>query len=172
MSVANKIFFDQGKAKGKTTQEESKDVPQVIGISKKQFFSIIIASIITGAGMFGLGYIMATFYKRQMTITEHATPKLNEAVNMAAQVINDAIEKKNTTQEQHYISFGLQNDSGVKTITNALIQSGYTPRIKIAQQGKIIYLGPFNTKGEAETTMESIKLSANLHGAYVRAVDE
>lgn len=63
-----KIFFisneeDQGKAKGVWVEEESNDIPQIVGLSKLQFFMFLLATIIMGAGIFGIGYTLAYFKK-------------------------------------------------------------------------------------------------------------
>ncbi len=78
-----KIFYkdedgqDEGKAKGAWVEEEENEgAPEFVGLSKKQFFGFLIAAILMGAGIFGIGYTLAYFKK------EHVIDKKKSAISL------------------------------------------------------------------------------------------
>ncbi len=182
-----KIFFseDGKKAKGVWMSEEKNEVPQIVGLSKWQFFGFLIAVMFMGAGAFGVGYTLAYFKSEKVKKSkqQQKNQSLDNYANQQQQNPNNTINDTATyTPDQmssnvsdiyknqtFYITMGMyRNEEDAKNLINELAKLGKKGNLK--QHGIIflVYLGPYESKSLAQNELDSIELSTSLNGSLQR----
>ena len=174
-------------------KKEEDNIPQIVGLSKLQFFGFLLATIIMGGGLFGIGYTLAYFKKEKTHQTD------SQAKNAANEKASDAKDKTNAnatnsnaslpqTQAQQNAnadsSESLQDDYNskdyfvllgfyssqdeAKSLTDTLKNLGKVGKTQQHENYVLVYLGPYKTESIAQNEVDSIMLSTQLTGSIVR----
>lgn len=193
-----KIFFkDDGKAKGVWMADENNNIPQIVGLSKWQFFGFLIGAILLGAGTFGIGYTLG-FFKNEKTkqvelynknvaygkskkaIRNFLNSQLqNSLTNVNLTPLNQTINKLHAFQtaydvysdQDFFIIMGMfKNEESAKSMVEKLKELGKKANLKNHDLYFVVYLGPYTSEGLAQSEVDSIANTASLNGSIVRSL--
>lgn len=176
-------------------EEELGDIPEIVGLSKKQFFLFFIGSTLIGAGMFGIGYISALnknfSYINATNSTNAHEENLNigksqiginkKAIATAAQENYSSLQyvdfKENeepiakNPHEKFFIIFGrFINQNDAVFLQKKLETTGKQIFIKTSENAFIVFAGPFDSYDLARNELENIQIKTSLSGSLVNVI--
>lgn len=185
-----------GKTKG-VWVEETNEIPQIVGLSKKQFFGFLIASLLMGAGIFGIGYTLAFFKSEEMQHTKnkkhkehqpHQGMKIAEGIALGSAAGYASSQLSSLPSElayntaafetaseiygnAYFVLLGMfKNEPTAKLLAEKLKQLGKKATIKTRDLHYIVYLGPFNSKTLAQNEVDSIAMATSLNASITRVL--
>jgi hypothetical protein len=184
---------EKSKAQGVFMPKEENDIPQIVGLSKKQFFGFFIAALLMGAGMFGIGYTLA-YFKKSTNQTEYIAPqetanqnKKNKYGKIIKALDNEYLDGKISTllnsdsneniesqakEQVYYVTLGVyKNENEGQKLIATLSKLGKTGHIKQSENGYILYLGPYNSLSLAQNEIDSIYISSSLSGSITQTLN-
>lgn len=203
--MTQKILFKEdneqgeGKAKGVWMSEENEqDIPQIVGLSKLQFFGFLLAAILMGAGIFGIGYTVAYFKKEHVKKEEKKQilnhKAISESMDSAKENIpgkeyfnssdsETAVAKKDANADindnilevydnkEFFVILGFfKNESETKLLLSKLKDLGKNGKIKTHEGYLLVYMGPYKSESIAQSEVDSITLSTSLSASIMRSL--
>lgn len=186
-----KILFKhdgkEGKTKGALMPEEENDIPQIVGLSKMQFFGFLLATLLMGAGIFGIGYTLAYVNKpkeqeRTAKIGDDKKKKFKQVVKaIEHEYSNETISKilnidinenvEQTEEKKQYVTLGLyKTEEEAQKLIPTLSKLGKTGHIKKTDHGYILYLGPYDSLSLAQNEIDSISMASSLNGSIINTL--
>jgi uncharacterized protein (UPF0333 family) len=133
--------------------EEDNDVPEIVGLSKWQFFGFFLASILMGAACFGLGYTLA-FFKSKSNNANNPPGAHNQHASEHGDSKNQVKLNKSATEEYVGSYYNLPPDNLVE-ISNAKENERKSAQPKIVKT--FIIMGLFNSQAAAADLQKKLE---------------
>ncbi len=173
--------------------DEEKDIPQIVGISKKQLFMFMFFLMMLGISSFCIGYYLAVMRHKEYFYIDKSgdfgssanrsqnNGKMNGivsgAINGVANVgsslpgVGNMIQGLNQVAGQicgYYVLIGrfTNEEQSLKMIAD-LKRYGKNPTMKFINGGYMVYIGPYQTESLANTEVEALNLLPNSINASI-----
>ena len=148
------------KTKGVIMEHEENNIPEIVGLTYKQFFGFLFAAILLGAGSFGIGYALG-FFK------DGAKQKQEVKKDQNGNII---IDQAQPISDPHYVILGsFKNEKDAVTLQQKVRNLGKNATIKSKNDSAlfILFLGPYNSQSLAQSEIEALSIQS-ISGSIIK----